>query len=236
MPTGTSGDDSAGGSSAAAPGAFQTLGRAVVRFRWAVLAVWIAAAVVVPGALPTLSSAAKSQNTSFLPSSTPVVRASKLAAPFERQNTASTLLIAGRSGGPLSAADESSIATATRAVGAVSGVRDVRSGELSRDGSSRLATVELKGVGAQSGGGKMVFDQMRGAVRSVHAPAGLQIHFAGELAQSVDANAKQSHTQSLTELLSVIFIIVLLLVVFRAVLAPLVTLFPRCWPSSSPGR
>ncbi|MGI8902514.1 MAG: MMPL family transporter [Solirubrobacteraceae bacterium] len=214
------------GSRDAAPGAFLTLGRTVVRFRWVVVVVWVAAAAVLPGALPSLSSASKSENTAFLPSSTPVVRASKLAAPFQRQNSAGTLLIAGRSEGALSTTDESSIAAALRAVAAVPEVRDVRDRGLSRDGSARLALVELKGVGARSGGGTKVFDRLHAAAAGVHAPGGLGIHFAGELAQSVDANAKQSHTQQLTELLSIAFIVVLLLVVFRAVLAPLVTLLP----------
>ena len=52
------------------------------------------------------------------------------------------------------------------------------------------------------------------------------IHFAGQLATIVDNNAAQKHTQQLTQQLSILFIIVLLLIVFRAALAPLVTLLP----------
>lgn len=207
-------------------GPFAALGRAVVRFRWLVVIVWIAAGMAVPALLPSLSSATKSQNTAFLPKSTPVVRAAALAAPFERQNSASTLLIAGRPPAPLSVADETAVSRAERAVARVPGVVDVRGRGVSADGKIRLALVELKGVGARAGGGSALFGQLRAAVRSAGAPPGLGIHFAGELAAAVDQNTQQQHNQSLTGELSILFIVALLLVVFRAVLAPLVTLAP----------
>lgn len=207
-------------------GPFAVLGRAVVRFRWLVVIVWIAAGAAIPALLPSLSSATKSQNTAFLPSSTPVVRAAALAKPFERQNSASTLLIAGRPPAPLRPGDQAAISRAQRAVARVPGVLDVRGRGASQDGAVRLALVELKGVGARAGGGSTLFGQLRAAVRSAGGPPGLGIHFAGELAAAVDQNTRQQHNQSLTAELSIVFIIALLIVVFRAVLAPLLTLAP----------
>ena len=210
----------------AATGPFAAIGRGAVRWRWLVLIVWLVAAAVVPKALPSLSSASKSQNTAFLPAGTPVVRADALAVPFERQNSASTLLVAGRPPTPLTASDEAAIVRAQRAVASVPGVLDVRDRGVSADGTVREALAELKGVGAASGGGTALFARMRAAVQRPGAPTGLGIHFAGGLAQEVDSNAQQQHSQNLTQLLSILFIIALLLVVFRAALAPLVTLAP----------
>ena len=209
----------------AQPGPFLTIGRLSVKYRWLVVAVWIVAVAVIPQALPSLSSAVKNENTAFLPSNTPVVKASALAAPFQRQNSFSALLVAGRPPAQLSAADEAAFASAEQAVARVSGVLDVRDRGLSGDGQVRMALVELSGRGANNGGTN-VFDKLHAAVGGVGAPAGLQLHFAGELAQSVDADKQQQHTQSLTQQLSLLFIIALLLVVFRAALAPLVTLLP----------
>ncbi|MBV9837692.1 MAG: MMPL family transporter [Solirubrobacterales bacterium] len=209
----------------AQPGPFLTIGRLSVKYRWLVVAVWIVAVAVIPQALPSLSSAVKNENTAFLPSNTPVVKASALAAPFQRQNSFSALLVAGRPPAQLSAADEAAFASAEQAVARVSGVLDVRDRGLSGDGQVRMALVELSGRGANNGGTN-VFDKLHAAVGGVAAPAGLQLHFAGELAQSVDADKQQQHTQSLTQQLSLLFIIALLLVVFRAALAPLVTLLP----------
>jgi len=209
-----------------APGVFAALARTVVRFRWPVVVVWLLAAAIVPRALPSLSSAARNENTAFLPADTPVVRAGALAAPFEHQNTASTLLVAGRPGRTLTAGDQAAITHAQRAVAATAVVRDVRDRGLSSTGQVRLALVELRGGFSRASAGTTAFDAIRAAVRRAGAPPGLQIHFAGELAQSIDAQAAQSHTQHLTQTLSILFIIALLLVVFRAVLAPLVTLLP----------
>ena len=208
------------------PGPFAAIGRAAVRFRWLVVVVWIAAAVAVPALLPSLSSAVKSQNTAFLPSNTPVIKAQELAIPFEAQNTADTLLVGGRPPGQLTAADQLAFSRAERTVARVPGVLDVRDRGLSSDGQVRMALVELTGTGARSGGGTALFDQMRAAVKHAGAPPGMGIHFAGQLATIVDNNAAQKHTQQLTQQLSILFIIVLLLIVFRAALAPLVTLLP----------
>ena len=52
------------------------------------------------------------------------------------------------------------------------------------------------------------------------------MHLAGAVAINVDQQAKSGNTDSQIQLLSIIFIIGLLLLVFRAALAPFVTLIP----------
>ena len=52
------------------------------------------------------------------------------------------------------------------------------------------------------------------------------MHLTGGVASSVDQQNQNGHTQTLTELLSVLFILALLFLTFRALLAPLVALLP----------
>src|SRR6185369_14465017 len=67
---------------------------------------------------------------------------------------------------------------------------------------------------------------LRGAIARDGPPSGLSVHLAGAVAIQVDQQAKSGSTDSQIQLLSVVFIIVLLLLVFRALLAPFVTLIP----------
>jgi uncharacterized membrane protein YdfJ with MMPL/SSD domain len=60
-------------------GIFTGIGRFAVRFRWLVVITWIAAAFVIPTALPSLSSVTQNDNTGFLPTNAPSVHASNLA-------------------------------------------------------------------------------------------------------------------------------------------------------------
>jgi len=50
---------------------FRAIGSFCVRFRWLVLAVWVAGAIAAATLLPALSSVTQSNNTKFLPDSAP---------------------------------------------------------------------------------------------------------------------------------------------------------------------
>jgi RND superfamily putative drug exporter len=58
------------------------------------------------------------------------------------------------------------------------------------------------------------------------APPGLSMHLTGGVATSADEQNQNGHIQTLTEILSVLFIVALLFLTFRALLAPLVALLP----------
>ncbi len=55
---------------------------------------------------------------------------------------------------------------------------------------------------------------------------GLQLHLAGEVATNVANQASSERTGKRTQLFSLLFIIVLLLLIFRSLLAPVITLLP----------
>ncbi len=145
----------------------------------------------------------------------------------QARNAASTLLVAGRSDRPLGPGDQTVIDRAAAAVGRSADVLDVRDQGLSRDGRARRALVELRDSGKAFGANAdQLFNGLRADLASVRPPGGLGVHFAGQLASTSDQAKQDRRTRGLTSLLSIVFIIALLLVVFRALLAPIITLVP----------
>ena len=204
---------------------FAAIARFDVRFRWLIIAVWIAGVIACVRLLPSLSSVTQSNNAQFLSSSSPSVQAGKLATPFQGRNPSGTaIIVASRASGPLTAADNTAIARVQQAARRVPGVALVRDEGTSKDGKAAQALVTVA-PSASSGNpnSDAVVHGIRASFAIAGAPAGLSLHLAGPLAQSVDAS--NTHAGSITKF-TLIFVIVLLFVVYRAALAPLITLFP----------
>ncbi|MGA2520464.1 MAG: MMPL family transporter [Acidimicrobiales bacterium] len=206
---------------------FAALGRFAVRFRWLVVVVWLVGAPLATKSLPSLSSVAKNDNTAFLPASAPSMRAADLGVAFQSKTEGTALLLAVSSRGPLSGADRGSIAHALTAVAAVHAVQLVRDEGTSADGEAEKIALQLD-VPPFAGGDQATnaVDAVRRALAGVSAPPGLAFHLAGDIPTFVDEQNATKHSQGLTQRLAVLFIVVLLLVVFRALLAPFVTLVP----------
>jgi RND superfamily putative drug exporter len=205
--------------------AFAALARTMVRYRYVVVVFWLALVVVIPKALPSLSSATKGQNADFLPKDSPSSKAADLGAPFQAKNALSTLLVAARSDGSLTASDDQAVNRLRATLGHDRQVLDVRDQGTSADGRAHRLLIELRST-VGFGTAHPVFDRMRADIRRATAPPGLQVHLAGELAAAVDEDTQDKKNNKSTQLFSVLFIILLLLVVFRAALAPLITLMP----------
>ncbi|HYB85708.1 MAG TPA: hypothetical protein VEC76_02565, partial [Streptosporangiaceae bacterium] len=77
---------------------FRGIGSFCVRFRWLVLAVWVAGAIAAAALLPALSSVTQSNNSKFLPASAPSEHAATLAAPFGTANLVPIPVVAARTG------------------------------------------------------------------------------------------------------------------------------------------
>ena len=206
---------------------FALLGRFAVRFRYPIVAAWVVAALLIPRLLPSLSSVSDNNNSAFLPANSPSVLAAHLAAPFQHGTQPTAQLVAARSGQPLTTADQAAIARAEAAVRAVPGVAQVRDLGVSGDGMARKALVELS-VGAFGAGGqaKTQVDAIRATFGRVGLPASLSLYLTGQVASGVDNQQASNRTLQTTEILSVVFILALLLVVYRSLLAPLLTLLP----------
>jgi len=204
---------------------FGALGRFSVRFRWAIVAAWLIAAVVVSVAFPTLASVTKANNTSFLPGNVPSEQAADLASPLQKANLVPVSVVAVTSGGrQLDAADALAIASVARALRRVATVNSVRDLGRSPDGQAeQLLVLSDIPVGGSQASITLV-DDLESAAHAVPAPSGLSVHLAGELASQVASQGKNSGNA--VQLLSGVFILILLLLIFRAALAPFVTLLP----------
>ena len=209
-------------------GFFDALGRTSVRLRWPILALWLAGAFLAVSFLPSLSSQVNNNNSAFLPASSPSSQAALLAAPFQSSNEAVLTVLASRPGGPLTAADNAAISREVALLKAVPGVKAVHEVGISPDG--KAAEIEVLAGGGLAGGGgsaaKPLVDNLRATFPKAAAPGGLALHTAGVIASSVDNNASSNSTGNRTQLFALIFVVILLLLVFRAALAPLVTLLP----------
>ena len=207
-------------------GFFAAIGRFAVRFRWAVVVAWVAATILAQHFFPSLASVVKASDTSFLPASSPSLQAARLAAPFQGVSQTAVPVVVSRDGGALSGPDLALVQRLTTRLAAVPDVQQVKDLGVSRDGRAAqlqvLAAVNTDIVGAA---GRLV-SRLRHAVASSGLPPGLHAHLAGPLAAQADASQSSGRTVDLGEYLSILFILALLLVVFRALLAPLLTLAP----------
>ena len=134
-------------------------------------------------------------------------------------------MVASRSSGPLTASDEAAFARLEQAVGGLPGVLAVHDQGMSADGQARKALVVTASNGGNTGNPNLV-GAIRNSFAAAQPPPGLTFNLTGPLAQTTDAASSGSQTGTNIRVFSVLFVIVLLFVVYRSVLAPLVTLLP----------
>jgi putative drug exporter of the RND superfamily len=211
---------------------FAVAGRLSVRFRWAIVAAWLAGTIAAMVLLPSLSNVTQSDNTSFLPAAAPSEQAAQLAAPLQGASLTAVTVVAARADRPLTqggGADQTAIARLERALSRVAKVTSVRDAGQSADGRAEQLTV----LAALAQSGRLAASQqaslvagVRDTIRATALPAGLAAHTAGQVATRVDTNATSSKTGSQVQWFSIIFVIALLMVVFRSAMAPLIAVLP----------
>jgi RND superfamily putative drug exporter len=205
---------------------FGAIGRFDRRFRWLIVAVWIAMVLAAVRLLPSLSSVAQSGNTQFLSSSEPSVQAAQLAMPFQTRDPSGTaIIVASRDSGPLTAEDNAAIGREEQAAQRVSEVTAVVDLGMSKDGQAAEALVTVAASALSSDTASLaVVNALRASFAQADAPPGLTFHLTGPLAVAVDG-ANTNAGNNITRF-TLIFVIVLLFVVYRAALAPVITLIP----------
>lgn len=204
---------------------FEAIARFSVRFRWFIIVFWIVAVPVLTANLPNINNVSKNDNSQFLPKDSPSSQAVNLESGFQPKGTANTsTIVAVRESGPLTAADNQAIDRIIPEVGSLHGVNSVFDQGQSADGKARQLMVGISGAGFGQQATTIVTN-IRAQLRD-NIPSGLQVHLTGQFAEAVDSDTASNHGRDNTELYTVVFIIVLLLLVFRSVLAPLVTLIP----------
>ncbi len=206
---------------------FAALGRFSVRFRYVIIAFWIVTAVLCVRFLPSLASVSQSQNSSFLPASSPSVKAAALGKSFQRVGKQTGIIVVATTDArPLTPGDEAAISAIEGALSRLPGVKAIHDQGISADGEARRALVETSVGAVDASKGRKVVTEVRSVLSRETISGSLQAHFTGQLPIAVDTNSSTSKQQKLTEMLSILFIIVLLLIVFRGLLAPFITLLP----------
>ncbi len=205
---------------------FEKIARFSVRFRWLIIIFWIAAVPIVTANFPSITSVTKNDNSDFLPKNSPTDAAAKLETAFQSKRTATNAaIVVSNDNGPLTPADDAALAKIVNNVRKVKNVTEVRDSGISADGQVHQYLVGITGeaFGQQA---TVIVKDLRAAMRPPGLPAGLSVHLTGDLAAGVDQQDANQKGRNSTEGYTVILILVLLLVVFRALLAPLVTLLP----------
>jgi RND superfamily putative drug exporter len=201
-------------------------GAFAVKFRWVVIAAWLIAAFAVPHFLPSLNSVTQGNNSAFLPASAPSEQAAQLASPFGGTNLTPVPVVAAVSQGTLTSADAAWLASLQHELGSVPTVVAVHDLGRSADQQAEQLQVLSDVSGGNQNAQTTLIDNLRAQIKKAGPPAGLQVHLAGDIAINVDQQTKSGTTGNQVELLSLVFILVLLLLIFRSLLAPLITLMP----------
>jgi putative drug exporter of the RND superfamily len=216
---------------------FAGLGRLSVRFRWLVIGAWVAIAIVASITLPSMGSEVNNDNSQFLPANAPSQQAASLATPLIGKVSAQSqvIIVASLNGkaapAHLTPADLVAVNELTQAVAAVPGVIDAKVVGISDDGQAVRILVTTDVGQSNIAKQQPIVDAVQRTTDKANADRanadrGLSFHVAGPIATNV-ANQKQSNkTGNQVQSLSFIFIIVLLLLIFRSLLAPLITLAP----------
>ncbi len=204
---------------------FGKLGRGVVRFRWVIVIIWVLGIGFASHAFPTLSSQVNNNNSEFLPASAPSNQAADLAKPLIGSITqAKVTVVAVTSNGTLDSADQSALTALAGDLQQVPTVTSVtRKATSPNQKAQQLQVVSTISPFDQTGTKKLV-DNLQSALQKADLPSDLQANLAGSVATNV-ANQEQSNKQSNEiQFASIIFILILLIFIFRALLAPFVTL------------
>ncbi len=206
---------------------FSALGRNVVRFRYPIVVLWVLF-VALTSAFPNLSSEVNNDNSQFLPASAPSSRAASLGAPILGSATKSSevrIVVASRKG-PLSAADLASLSPLVAVIRHIPHVEAVKELGISADRQALQLGVRSGISRTDVRLQKPLVKGLEAALRSVRLPPALTAAPAGQIATNVANQVASEKTGNRTQLLSIAFIVVLLLLIFRSLLAPIVTLLP----------
>jgi putative drug exporter of the RND superfamily len=206
---------------------FTGLGRFTVKYRWIILVVWLVGTFAAVKGLPSLSSQVNNDNTAFLPSSAPDVKAANLAEPLVgKESLAPINVVVSRNGTQLTSAD---IPAVEREVTLLKGVKNVDQvlflGESPNGQAAQIeALANINGFGLQPA--IDAINSIEATFSKTAAPPGLEFHVSGEVADDVAENQASKSTGNDVQSLSLLFIIILLFLIFRSILAPFVTLLP----------
>src|SRR6266516_4445759 len=171
---------------------FTAIGQLAVRFRWLVVAIWLAGTAAAVSFLPSLASVTQSGNSAFLPASAPSERAANLARAFGQAGLTNgvTVTAGERRALPRDDGDQATIARLRAALARVSTVTQVQDLGRSPDGSAE----QLEVLAADQADATPLITNIRRAISAAPTLPGLEVHLAGSTAAQVDSAAKAGST------------------------------------------
>jgi putative drug exporter of the RND superfamily len=207
---------------------FGGIGAFAVKFRWFVIAAWVIAAIAIPKALPSLASVTQGNNSAFLPASAPSNQAANLAAPLGISiNTTAIPVLAAVSQGTITTAEQTWLNGLQHDLGTVPTVFKVQDLGRSSDGQAAQLQVLSNVVQSNQNAVTDLIDNLRTQIsRADPAAAGFQVHLAGQTAIQVDQQKASGNTGNQVQGVALVFILILLLLIFRSLLAPIITVLP----------
>lgn len=205
---------------------FAKLGRFSVKFRWFILLAWVLGTFASIHFLPSLSSVVTNDNRAFLPANAPSIEAAQLASPFLNTNYSEVIVVAENKGGKLTPANRTAFVGLANAILHDPTIVKVKIAGVSPDQRAIQAIVTSRTTPFENTGLDTLVGNLRSTIKSDAGLTGLSVHLAGQIATSVDANSGNASGPGKAQNYSIFIIIAILLVVFRAVLAPIVTLIP----------
>ncbi len=205
---------------------FGSLGKFSVKFRWFIILAWIIGTFASIHFLPSLSSVVTNDNRAFLPANAPSLQAAQLASPFLNTNYSEVIVVAQSDQSRLTPTQRAAFVSLTNEFKLDSTIVSARVAGVSPDQKAIQTIVTSKTSPFGNSGLDALVASLRSTIKSDHSLGGLSVHLAGQVATSVDANAGNAGGPGKAQNYSVFLIIAILLVVFRALLAPIVTLIP----------
>ncbi len=205
---------------------FELIGKLVTRFKWLVVIFWVVATILIVHYLPSLSSVTTSNNSDFLPASSQSEKAIKLANVFGKSNVGPSIPVAilSKNGPITSNQNQNYINALITNLKKTKSVIKVDNAGISKDNQAEeLIVISSSNY---SGTGVGVVTSLRTAIKNTNLPPSIEAHLAGDIAVNADISKSSGHTDSNLQLYSVLFIVILLLLIFRAPLAPIITLIP----------
>lgn len=205
---------------------FGALGKFSVKFRWFILVIWIVGTFASIHFLPSLSSVVTNDNRAFLPSNAPSLQAAQLASPFLNTNDSQVIVVAEANASKLTQSERSAFVALNKQLEKDPSVISTKIAGESPDQRAIQAVITSRRSPFANTGLDTLVASLRNTIKHDASLSGMSVHLAGQIATTVDANAGNAGGPGKAQNYSVFLIIAILLVVFRALLAPIITLLP----------
>ncbi len=206
---------------------FKKIAQLSIKFRWLVLLIWIVGSFIIIKTLPNLNNATNSNNSDFLPSNSASQKAISLDKVFGGSSFGPVIPIAFATNNGSDITNQNYQVIINNLISKLKTVPDVNKVVNSGISADNQAQEIVVSANPNPGGNELsLVTDLRDEISKLNTSPNLEIHLAGEVASTVDSQKGSGKTNNQIQLYSIIFIVILLLLIFRAPLAPFITLFP----------